>query len=378
MRRALAPVSALSQLPGDPGEIYRALVEHALEAMSVVDDRGLILYENLFTERFLDHKRSERQGLSFIQFVHPDDAARVGVAFEQALIDLDASPIIEFRRRGPDERWRLVEAVIRCIIHEDRRLALIHSRPVTDPMYRRLDLKALAAVDPIARRTLALANDFENLFTTICLHVNALAKTDTSSPSVSLGVRAIKKAGEVGLALTRQFLAIQHMSPTVSEVVDVNALVRSLVTLLDSPQTHWVRLQMSLHAERTTIFASRARLEYVLMNLIITMREAMPADAVLAISTRNASFTAAHRESEGPIDYAVIDVKDAAGRMAQESKMRIIDPGWSTPRAPGEELWVIGRAMMYDVIQGIGGFIELDSDGGGITFKLFLPLWQQP
>src|SRR5206468_1205742 len=93
---------AVSQLPGDPGEIYRALVEHALEAMSVVDDRGLILYENLFTERFLDHKRSERQGLSFIQFVHPDDAARVGVAFEQTLMDLDASPFIEFRMRGPE------------------------------------------------------------------------------------------------------------------------------------------------------------------------------------------------------------------------------------------------------------------------------------
>ena len=104
----------------------------------------------------------------------------------------------------------------------------------------------------------------------------------------------------------------------------------------------------------------------------------MPADAVLAISTRNASFTAAHREPEAPIDYVVIDVKDAAGRMAQESKLRIIDPGWNAPRAPGEELWLIGRAMMYDVIQGIGGFIELDSEGGGITFRLFLPVHLKP
>ena len=110
------------------------------------------------------------------------------------------------------------------------------------------------------------------------------------------------------------------------------------------------------------------------MNLIITMREAMPADAVLSASTRNASFRAEQREHEEPIDYVVIDVKDAAGRMAEESKMRIIDPAWSAQRAPGEELWLIGRAIMYDVIQGIGGFIELDAEGGGITYRLFLPV----
>jgi PAS domain S-box-containing protein len=367
----------VSQLPGEQGEIYRALVEHALEAMSVVDDRGSVLYENLFTERFLDHKRSERQGISFLQFVHPDDAARVGVAFEQALMDLDASPFIEFRLRGEDERWRLVEAVIRCIVHDDRRLALIHARPVSDPMYRRLDLKALAAVDPIARRTLALANDFENLFTTICLHINALAKTEPAS-SVSLGVRAIKKAGEVGLALTRQFLAIQHMSPAINEPIDINAIVQSLVTLLDSPQTHCVRLELSLQADRPMVFGSRAKLEYVLMNLLITMREAMPADALLSLATRNTSFAAEPREHEAPIDYVVIDVKDAAGRMAHESKLRIIDPAWSTPSGPGEEFWLIGRAIMYDVVQGLGGFIELDSEGGGITFKLFLPVHRHP
>ena len=362
----------VSQFPGEAGPIYRALVEHALEAMSVVDDRGAILYENLFTERFLDHKRTDRQGVSFLQFVHPDDAARVGVAFEQALMDLDASPFIEFRLRGENERWRLVEAVIRCIVHEDRRLALIHARPAPDPMYRRFDLKALAAIDPIARRTLALANDFENLFTTICLHVNALAKTESSS--ASLGVRAIKKAGEVGLALTRQFLAIQHLSPAVNEALDLNAMVQSLVTLLDSPQTHNVRLGLSARADRPIVFGSRAKLEYVLMNLIITMREAMPADAALSVATRNASFTAEPRGHEAATDYVVIDVKDAAGRMAHESKLRIIDPGWSTPRAPGEELWLIGRAIMYDVVQGMGGFIELDSEGGGITFRLFLPV----
>ena len=362
----------VSQFAGDPGQIFRALVEHALEAMSVVDDRGFILYENLFTERFLDHQRTEREGVSFLQFVHPDDAARVGVAFEQALMDLDASPVIEFRLRGENERWRLVEAVIRCIVHEDRRLALIHARPAPDPMYRRFDLKALAAVDPIARRTLALANDFENLFTTICLHVNALAKTESSS-SASLAVRAIKKAGEVGLSLTRQFLAIQHLSPAVNEAVDVNAMVQSLVTLLDSPQTHRVRLGLSVQADRPMVFGSRAKLEYVLMNLILTMREAMPADATVGVATRNASFIAEPRGHQAATDYVVVDVKDAAGRMAHESKLRIIDPAWSTPRAPGDELWLIGRAIMYDVVQGMGGFIELDSEGGGITFRLFLP-----
>jgi len=376
MRCAPAGCDVVSQFPGEQVQVYRALVEHALEAMSVVDDRGFILYENLFTERFLDHGRTERQGIGFLQFVHPDDAARVGVAFEQALMDLDASPFIEFRLRGESDRWRLVEAVIRCIVHEDRRLALIHARPAPDPMYRRFELKGLAAIDPIARRTLALANDFENLFTTICLHVNALAKTESSS-SASLAVRAIKKAGEVGLALTRQFLAIQHLSPAVNEAVDLNAMMQSLVTLLDSAQTHKVRLGLSVRADRSIVFGSRAKLEYVLMNLIITMREAMPPDATLTVATRNASFAAEPRGHEAATDYVVIEVKDAAGRMAHESKLRIIDPGWSTPRAPGEELWLIGRAIMYDVVQGIGGFIELDSEGGGVTFRLFLPVHHQ-
>ena len=357
---------------GKDSDIYRVLVENAFEGIGVVDSEGHILFENRATERLWGYDRSARIGRNLFAFVHPDDAGRVRASFEEIHGTANENAFVTCRMRTEDSGFRVVEIVFRAVVVEDgQRLCMLHVRPLTDRPPAD-ETSNVGRLNPMTRRTVALANDFENLFTTMSLHVNAILKTKGFGP-FSLSVHAIKRAAEIGAALTRQFLTIQYMSSTIHEVIDVNEMLRSLAAILDPPLTQGARLHTAFHAERPRIFAVRARLEYVLMNLIATMREVMPADTVLTVETRDASIVSDRSPETPELQYVQIDVKDTIGRIPHATRSLIVETQ-TRALGPGEELWLVGRAIMYDVVDAMGGFIRLETEGEAIAFRIFLPV----
>lgn len=91
---------------------FRALIENCNEVIVVIDAAGMIRYESPGIERILGQAPGERIGRPSVEFVHPDDANRVRLAY-QRMFDGGArhASTIEFRVRRKDGSSRTVEAV---------------------------------------------------------------------------------------------------------------------------------------------------------------------------------------------------------------------------------------------------------------------------
>ena len=360
-------------LHDDPIEIYRALLEHAVLLVSIVDDTNAgILRESRSVGPILGYERHDRTGRSFFDFVHPEDAPQVRTAFERALVSLDATPPLQCRLHRRDESWLPVELVARYVVDNGRHLAIVQSHAVSERRELEVWLRHVERLNAIGRMTIALAHDFDRLFAAMQGHLRALP-VDPGRPA-PLGLRAVGNGVETGASLIRQFLLLGHMAPTTLEPLDVNAVLDDLVPELIHMLGDRVKVIFASKAERAVIRGDRGKLQRVLMNVALTLSDTMPDSGALLIGARNVSLADEMRGGTEAREYVVIDVADAGNHMPRDARIRLVDPYMATTDSvPSQGVWLVGRAMLYDTVQSFGGFVEVDSGGDGLAFHLHLP-----
>jgi two-component system cell cycle sensor histidine kinase/response regulator CckA len=133
-----------------------------------------------------------------------------------------------------------------------------------------------------------------------------------------------------------------------------------------------------LSPDAATITADPTQIEQVILNLIINARDAMPNGGRMTIET------AAVRNPvvEGdvvlePGNYVRLSVSDTGCGMSDDIKARIFDPLFTTK---GEHRGTgLGLATVHGIVARHGGVIQVDSvEGGGSTFRIFLPRGESP
>ena len=90
---------------------FRALVEHALDFVVVLNRDGTVRYESPAVARMLGYTPQEREGRSGFEHLHPDDVPRVRQTFARIIALPGATVSLEFRGRHKDGAWRTLEAV---------------------------------------------------------------------------------------------------------------------------------------------------------------------------------------------------------------------------------------------------------------------------
>ncbi len=113
--------------------VFRALVEHAYDAIMLLDRAGRIRWASQSTTRVLGYALEEFVGQSAFAVVHRDDLPRA----EEALHDTLAHPGVpvhaELRFRHKDGSWRLIEGVgVNRIAEADVGAIVANFRDVTD------------------------------------------------------------------------------------------------------------------------------------------------------------------------------------------------------------------------------------------------------
>lgn len=111
---------------------YRALIENATDVVTVVDPEGLILSTSPSTSAILGRSPAECEGRSLIDFVHPEDSARVLDCFHAVDDHSAVGRPLEFRFRHQDGSWRVLEA--KCTdLRDDPAVGgiVVNSRDVT-------------------------------------------------------------------------------------------------------------------------------------------------------------------------------------------------------------------------------------------------------
>ncbi len=149
---------------------FRALIEHALDIITIVDTTGTIRYESSAVARILGYQPDELVGRNVFDLVHPEDHAATTAAFanRQAQATSGRKPT-EFRYRHHDGSWRTLEAVASSM---DAGVGgiVINSRDVTERRGAEREARRRAgqqnATSELARQALA-GHDLPSLFASV-------------------------------------------------------------------------------------------------------------------------------------------------------------------------------------------------------------------
>jgi PAS domain S-box-containing protein len=116
---------------------FRALIENALDIVTLLDPDGTIRLQSPSVERHLGYKPEEMIGRNVFDFVHKDDRERVfaffGTALQEALQDPGITRSTEFRATHRDGTTVFFESIGRLIADgPDKVTVLVNSRDITE------------------------------------------------------------------------------------------------------------------------------------------------------------------------------------------------------------------------------------------------------
>ncbi|HEX2191262.1 MAG TPA: PAS domain S-box protein [Longimicrobiaceae bacterium] len=114
-------------------EHFRALIENALDLITIVDAEGRVRFNSPSVRRILGYRPERLDGVSILDYVHPDDVAPTREALARMTRDPGASHRVELRFRSRGGGWRVLECVGRTLLQGSAAAGVVvNSRDVTE------------------------------------------------------------------------------------------------------------------------------------------------------------------------------------------------------------------------------------------------------
>jgi PAS domain S-box-containing protein len=231
-------------------------------------------------------------------------------------------------------------------------------------------------MESVGRLAGGVAHDFNNMLGVIIGHTDlALLKLAPASP-VRAELDEIRAAAKHSADLTRQLLAFARKQNVAPRVLDVNATITGMLTMLRRLIGEDIELCWSPGEGLWPVEIDPSQLDQVVTNLCVNARDSISSSGGrITLETRNGALragfaAAAAADLRG--DYVVLSVSDNGAGMDAETQAHLFEPFFTTkPMGKGTGL---GLATVYGVVQQNRGFIDVTSTpGSGSVFTLYLP-----
>lgn len=249
-----------------------------------------------------------------------------------------------------------------------------HKRMEEEKKKLEAQLQQAQKMEAIGTLAGGIAHDFNNLLMGIQGNISLmLLDIDPAHPHYKR-MESITKQVQSGAKLTQQLLGYARKGRYEVKPLNLNELVKE-----SSEAFGRTRKEITIHRELaedlSAVEADRTQIEQVLWNLYVNAADAMPGGGDLILKTMNAAHEDMKRNLRDPTPghYVRLTVTDTGTGMDKKTMGRIFDPFFTTKelgRGTG-----LGLASAYGIINGHGGYIDVDSEkGAGTTFSIYLPV----
>ncbi|HEY9634281.1 MAG TPA: ATP-binding protein [Coleofasciculaceae cyanobacterium] len=92
-------------------ERFRALIENALDIITVLGTNGIISYNSSSIKKVLGYEPEHLVGKNILEYIHPEDVAKFIYTLNQTVQNPNIALTIEFRFQHQNGSWRILEAV---------------------------------------------------------------------------------------------------------------------------------------------------------------------------------------------------------------------------------------------------------------------------
>jgi two-component system cell cycle sensor histidine kinase/response regulator CckA len=220
-----------------------------------------------------------------------------------------------------------------------------------------------------------VAHDFNNLLAVIINCASFVAEATAGDEPVQADVEQIRTAAERAARLTRQLLIFGRREKVEIEVLDLNAVVTGVHSLLARSIGEDITLVVHTASSPPMLRADKGQIEQVLLNLAVNARDAMPGGGTLTIEPGVIQLGEEYARLHPGVRagrYTELSVSDTGVGMSPEVTARIFEPFFTTkPRGKGTGL---GLATVHGVVTEAGGSLSVESEEGiGTTFRAFFP-----
>src|SRR5262249_46207724 len=184
-------------------------------------------------------------------------------------------------------------------------------RDVTQAQWLQEELLQAQKMEAVGRLAGGVAHDFNNVLMLISGYAEQLLEDPKlSDASRSLG-RQLAAATKRAAALTRQLLAFSRKHPVTPKVIDLNRIISDLESMLPRLLSDAIRLHITVALGVLPVYADRAQIELMIVNLALNARDAMPQGGALSIATSEETLdNTAAISAEPAKSYAVLQISD--------------------------------------------------------------------
>jgi two-component system, cell cycle sensor histidine kinase and response regulator CckA len=355
---------------------YRGLVEQSLVGVYILQNDRLV-YVNPKAADILGYSQLELLDLPWaFSVVHEQD--RSLVIDQLARIGGSGSPSVQLTIRGQKKDGTVVQVETFCTGTEfgGHPAVLATAIDISDRVKLEDQLRQAQKMEAVGRLAGGIAHDFNNLLTAIRGNAELMSHRVKNDPVTSAEVGEILHAADRAAALTRQLLAFSRKQVLEPVVLDINETINAVSRMARRLIGTDVRLQLDLTPSLSRVLADPARIEQVLLNLIVNARDAMPAGGVIQVRTANIVLAPGTPRTMhiglAPGNFVLLTVADDGIGMDQATQARIFEPFFTTKetgRGTG-----LGLSTVYGIVRQTGGAIEVTSERDrGATFCVYLP-----
>ena len=363
-----ALVTAGSAVRSAAEDRERAVVDHVLDAIITIDERGTIESFNPAASRIFGYERAEVLGQN-IRMLMPESYR---AQHEQGLawyLRTGKANIIgigrEVEGRRKDGQVFPVDIAVSEVRVGLRRWFIGILRDITERKQAETALKE--------------ASRAKDEFLAMLSHElrNPLAALTTASHVMSLVDPASEQAGDARRVIERQ---TRHMTRLISDLLDISRLSLGKLALqrehfdVGESVSHLAAIwrdsgrfeqhEVTVSVERAWIHGDRARIDQIVANLVDNALKFTPAGKAVAIAVRSENGA------------AVLEVRDQGSGISHEERERVFGlfAQGKASRHAGPGLG-IGLALVKQLAESHGGSVTVSSDGPGrgAAFLVRLP-----
>jgi PAS domain S-box-containing protein len=359
---------------------YKSLFDESLDCIFKVDNNGIIVMTNRAgAEMFGFQSPEEVIGSPAVRLWADHDERKKFFTVLQRDKMLRGYPVKAKKRTGG-----IIHLEVSCHLLEDEQGNSLGMegilRDITERKVLEEQLLQSQKIEAVGTLAGGVAHDFNNILTAIIGYTHVVLMKMKQDDPLRYELQQVLAAADRAAMLTQSLLAFSRKQMVHLAPIEVNDVLKKFGIFLHRLIREDIEISTTTSDEKLTVLADKGQIEQALMNLVTNAQDAMPNGGRLLIETRpcsiDDSFIAAHGYGK-PGEYVLISVSDTGIGMDDQTKQKIFEPFFTTKEVgKGTGL---GLALVYGTVKKHEGFITVDSEPGeGTTFKIYLPLTDQP